>query len=128
MSNLPNNSQKQEDDQQYNEGDIDNLLWDPEKKAELIRKLGLTNPWPNPLLTPSGTSVGDRSADLTLSGKSAGSGGIPPLWPFNPFFQLQLVPWPLPGGQLRKPPAGAEQGQTRRTQRELREGPHLRFQ
>ena len=83
----------------------------------------LTNPWPNPLLTPSGTSVGDRSADLTLSGKSAGSGGIPPLWPFNPFFPLQLVPWPLPGGQLRKPPAGAGTGANKKDPKGAEGGP-----
>ena len=41
------------------------------------------NPLTFPLLTPSGMPVGDRTAGLTPSGKSVGSGGMPPLWPLR---------------------------------------------
>ena len=67
-------------------------------------------------------STGDGSADLTLTGKSAGSGGIPLLWPFNPFFPLQLAPWPLPGWQSRKTPVGAGTRANKKDQKGAEEG------
>ena len=60
--------------------------------------------WTTLLLTPSGTSVGDRTADLTPSGKSVGSRGMSPLWLSGPFSLPQLTPWPFPGWQTQKPP------------------------
>ena len=103
---MSNNSQQQEENGHSGDerpGDVDQLIQGPTKRAELIRKLGLANPWTTPLLTPSGTSAGVGTADLTPSGKSVGSGGMPPFWPLGPFFPPQLAPWPLPGWPSQMP-------------------------
>ena len=49
---------------QCQEAEIDQILQDPLKKAQLLQKLGLMNPWVTLLLTPSETSVGDALGPL----------------------------------------------------------------
>ena len=100
MSDAENSSQQQEQTQGH-EGteSIDNLLQDPTKRAELIRK---SNSVTSPLLTPCRTAVEDGTANLTSSGMSVGGGAMPPMWPFGPFFPPQLALWPLRGGQGRR--------------------------
>ena len=104
MSDSENNTQQQDQNQcQDGTENIDKLIQDPAKRAELIPKLGLTNPVTSLLLTPCGTPAGDVTAGLTPSGMSAGDGAMPPMWSFGPFFLPQLATWPYAGWLPQKP-------------------------
>ena len=51
-------------------GDVDNMLKDPEKRSEILRRLGLPDP---SVLTPSGKTIG-------------GGCLLPPMWCPFPMF------------------------------------------
>ena len=91
--------------------EMERLLQDPSKRAQLVQRLGITNPWFSPLLTPSGTSVGDGAASLTPSGMAVGGGLAPPPWFGAPFIVPPFSPWPYPG-MVASIPAAPDKGPT----------------
>ena len=81
--------QQQQQNQHADDIQVDKLIQDPVKRAELIQRVGFVNPLSPLLLTPSGMCVGDGTTGLTLSGTSVGSRGISLLWLVGPPF----TPW-----------------------------------
>ena len=113
-----NNGQTNPSNSQLSE-EVDRILQDPSKRVQLFQRLGCGNPWFPPFFTPSGMSVGDGAADLTLNGTAAGSGtarltpsgmavgsGLVPTppWMGAPFVVPPFAPWPYPS--IMAPVAG----------------------